>query len=254
MLVHGFLGSSGVWAPVQSILQKSFNVIAVDLPGFAASAGTPVRADIADYSRALVDFLEQLGVERFSLVGWSFGGIVSQQVAISHSRRLERLVLHGTTAVGRLPHRFESWEQTKRRIELEGIAPVTNRTVASWFVDGERHPYFARCLASCQGASPSGALKAIDAISQWNAVSRLGRIETPTLVVVGDRDRSTPLSDSVVLHKGISESSLCVLPRCAHGAHMEKPHLFAAVLRDFLPQMSGSPSSRTLLKARLKRK
>jgi pimeloyl-ACP methyl ester carboxylesterase len=64
----------------------------------------------------------------------------------------------------------------------------------------------------------------------------LSEIKMPTLVIVGDKDRSTKVSDSLILWEGIPGSQLCVIPGCAHGAHMEKPDLFNKVIADFLAE------------------
>ena len=62
----------------------------------------------------------------------------------------------------------------------------------------------------------------------------LNELRLPTLVIVGDKDKSTKPSDSVVLWEGIPNSEFCVLPGCAHGAHLEKPDLFNLVVANFL--------------------
>ena len=72
------------------------------------------------------------------------------------------------------------------------------------------------------------------AMQQWSVVDRLSEIDIPTLVIVGDKDRSTKPSESIQIWENIPGSDLCILPGCAHGAHMEKPDLFNRVVIDFL--------------------
>jgi len=234
VLLHGFLGGTAYWAPLTTGLKHAHDIIAVDLPGFAGSTKVPAPESLGGYAKAVLDLLDSLGVKRFSLLGFSMGGMIAQQAAFDFPKRIEKLVLYGSAAVGDLPHRFESWEASIARIGREGVEPTADKTVATWFVDGKDHPYYPACREACRGAHAPSCITVMRAMQGWTSVKRLGEIKMPTLVIVGDKDRSTKVSDSLVLWEGIPGAQLCVLPDCAHGAHMEKPGLFNTVLGDFL--------------------
>ena len=236
VLVHGFLGGTAYWVPLTTGLKHAHDVIAVDLPGFAGSAQVPAPDSLSGYAKVVLALLDSLGVQRFSLLGFSMGGMIAQQAALDFPQRIDKLILYGSAAVGDLPHRFESWEASIDRIEREGVEPTADKTVATWFVDGKSHPFYPACREACHGAYASSCVIVMRAMQQWNNVGKLGEIKMPTLVIVGDKDRSTKVSDSIILWKGIPGAELCVLPGCAHGAHMEKPDLFNKVLADFLAQ------------------
>ena len=111
-------------------------------------------------------------------------------------------------------------------------------------LQGKAHPItnLPRCLQRRKKAS---CIRVMRAMQGWNSQGWLGDIKTPTLVIVGDKDKSTKPSDSVVLWEGIPEAEFCVLPNCAHGAHLENPELFNRVVVDFL----GGPISTAESKA-----
>ena len=234
VLLHGFLGGAGVWALQENYLSDAFDLVCIDLPGFAGSTVLRAPTSVDGYASAVIARLDSLRVGQFSLLGWSFGGMVAQQMALEHSPRLDRLILYGTSATGDLPSRFETWDESARRIKAEGVEPTLARTVATWFVDGELNPFYSSCKKACSGTSLRACLAAIQAIRAWEATERISAIAVPTLVMVGDRDRSTTTSDSMVLWKSIPGASLCVLPGCAHGAHMQNPGLFNYIVRDFI--------------------
>jgi pimeloyl-ACP methyl ester carboxylesterase len=177
---------------------------------------------------------DELRLPKVFLVGWSFGGMIAQQAVLDHPERVEGLVLAGTAAVGELSHRFETWTETLSRISSEGITKTLDRTVRTWFACGESHPSYLRCRQACDGASEDACKGAIKAMRAWTSRHKLSRVKQPTLIIVGDRDRSTPLSDSLDLLEGIPGAQLCVLPGCAHGAHMERPEYFNRIVTDFL--------------------
>jgi pimeloyl-ACP methyl ester carboxylesterase len=168
------------------------------------------------------------------MLGFSMGGMVAMETALAHPDRLDKLVLYGTAGSGDLPGRFESWDESIARIGAEGVEPTADRTVASWFVEREKHPFYALCREACRGASKDGAMKAMRGMQRWSARDRLGAIKAPTLVIVGDQDRSTKPAESVFLWERIPGAQLCVIPNAAHGLHMERPELFNRIVSDFL--------------------
>ncbi|WP_137921043.1 alpha/beta fold hydrolase [Hydrogenophaga sp. 2FB] len=234
VLLHGFLAASGYWTPLYTELKGYFDLIAIDMPGFGDSADVPAPDSLEGVAEMVMQTLNQVDIDRFSLLGFSMGGMVAQQIALDHGDRLDNLVLYGTAPAGDLPGRFESWDASVERVQSQGLDSLTDKAVASWFVNGNSHPFYDTCRAACAGASKASSVTLMRAMQKWNVVDRLQTIQTKTLVLVGDRDQSTKPADSLRMWQEIPEAALCVLPNCSHGAHMEAPHLFNRIVRDFL--------------------
>jgi pimeloyl-ACP methyl ester carboxylesterase len=234
VLIHGFLGGVGYWAPLATAANDLFDVIAVDLPGFAGSADIPAPDSVGGLSRCVVDLMDRLEIPQFSIVGFSMGGMVAMQTALDHPDRIDKLVLYGTSASGDLPNRFESWDASIERMRTQGVEATADKTVRSWFLEGETHPYYAACREACRGASAPSCMKLMRAMQVWNVRDRLGEIRAPSLVIVGDQDRSTKPAESIAIWERIQGSQLCVVPHAAHGLHMERPDLFNRIVLDFL--------------------
>ncbi|MFQ6393455.1 alpha/beta fold hydrolase [Nocardia sp. KC 131] len=77
VLVHGVGSRWQVWEPIIDTLAESFDVIAVDLPGFAGSAPLPHGTTVDTLTDALADFLATAGIERPHLAGNSMGGLIA---------------------------------------------------------------------------------------------------------------------------------------------------------------------------------
>ena len=234
VLLHGFLGGSGYWAPQISHFARMFEVIAPDLPGFAGSHAQPTPDTISGFAPVLLDFLDRISIGRFALVGHSLGGMVAQQIALDFPDRVERLVLYGTASAGRLPGRFETQEASIARILSEGIEAHAEVTTQSWFVYGKDNPFYEMCHESGVGLSADDAVRVLKAGAQWNVTSRLRELSTPTLVICGDRDRSCSPEESIKLWHAIPDSRLCIVPSCAHCVHLEKADIFNGIVADFL--------------------
>lgn len=234
VLVHGFLGSARMWAPLASRLAAHFDVVAVDLPGFGRETARTAPDSIEDFAGAVMDTVDGLHLRRFHLIGHSMGGMVAQQVALDFGARIDRLVLYGTAGSGELPGRFESIVETIQRVQAVGVKSVGRRIVRSWFVSGEADAAFDLCANEIADVTSATAVAALDAIRNWDVRPRLLELDCACLAIGGDRDRSTPANELLTLFTSLRHADLCILPRCAHAAHLERPELFASIVDRFL--------------------
>jgi len=236
VLVHGFLGGIAEWDALFTYFTRSFDVIAVDLPGFGGSARIPAPSSLAGFAELVTGVLDALGIERCMMLGHSLGSMIAQQFALDYRHRVERLVLYGAASTGTLPGRFETFDATIERLERVGIARGAEAIIASWFVAGRRHPAYHTYLKMAEDAVTDTAIATLRAIAQWQVTDRASSIKAQTLVIGGDRDRSTELAEQFRLWRSLPSAQLCVLPNCAHAAHLEQPQIFNQLLARFLAE------------------
>lgn len=236
VLVHGFLGGIEEWDGLVAHFAPSFDVSAVDLPGFGGSAAIPAPATLAGYAYLVIEVLDALEIERCILLGHSLGSMIAQQFALDHRDRVERLVLYGAASTGNLPGRFETFDTTIDRFRRVGIAEGAEAIIASWFVTGRSHPAYQTYRRMAEAARTDTAVATLRAIAQWQVTDRLGSIDAPTLVIGGDRDRSTEPAEQFRLWRALPFGQLCILPNCAHAAHLEQPEIFHQMLSRFLAE------------------
>lgn len=234
VLVHGFMGGSAQWVGYVDGLAEHLDILAVDLPGFGANAHLPPVDSIGGYADWVVDYLREAGVKQYHLLGHSMGGMIAQEIAMRDQDRIDRLVLYATGAIGVLPGRFETIEESKRRAARDGAARTARRISATWFLEGADAAGFEDCAAVAARATLAAITTGLDAMQAWSGEHNLNRIEKETLVMWGDCDRTYPWAQIQLLWTQIPNASLAVLPGCAHAAHAEKPDLFSYLLADFL--------------------
>lgn len=237
VLVHGFLGGIAEWDALFAHFTRSYDVIAVDLPGFGGSAAIPAPSTLTGFAELIAGLLDALAIERCALLGHSLGSMIAQQFALDHRHRVERLVLYGAASTGTLPGRFETFDATIERFERVGIAQGGEPIIASWFVAGRGHPGYRTYRKMAEAAVTATAIATLRAIAQWQVTDRVGSIDAPTLVIGGDRDRSTEPAEQFRLWRGLPSGQLCILPNCAHAAHLEQPELFHQLLARFLAEV-----------------
>ncbi len=234
VLVHGFMGGSAQWSGQQRLHGGGSKVIAVDLPGFGANHAALSPHTIADHAHFVLDKLAEQGVNSFDLLGHSMGGMIVQEMTALAPDRVRKLVLYGTGACSNPAGRFETYEESKRRADHDGASATARRIAATWFVNGTQAPAYEACAKIAEMASLQAIHAGIDAFGNWSRVENLAAINSPTLIIWGQHDRSYQWSQIEQLWRTIPAASLAVVPGCAHAVHLEKPSLFNALLEDFL--------------------
>jgi len=235
VLIHGYLAGAEIWRRQIDCFKKRFDVLAFNLPGFGGSAQHEMPPSITEIASMIMEQLSSLGVRHFHLMGHSMGGMIVQAMAAIAPERISHLVCYGTGPVGVLPNRFETIDESRKRLLTDGLEPTVRRIAATWFLNGGKDPSYPVCVELGMKANMQAALASLTAWENWDGRSELANISSRTLIVWGDRDRSYGWSQPEALWRGITDSSLAVVPDCAHNVHMEKPDFFNYIIGDFLP-------------------
>jgi pimeloyl-ACP methyl ester carboxylesterase len=239
LVLHGWGASIEAVQPIVAGLSRVCSVHAVDLPGFGQTGMPPAPwgvEEYADWTRALI---AALGVERVSIVGHSHGGRIAIQLAAHHPELVERLVL--VDAAGVRAPRTLGWYRRVARAKL--AKHVLNRL-------GEPGRALGRRLV---GRSASGDYAATDPALRATFVKLvntdltgvMGRIRAPTLLVWGDQDAETPLSDGETMERLIPDAGLVVFEGAGHFAYADQPQRFATIARHFLAEPPAASAGAT---------
>lgn len=236
VLVHGYLGGSSQWDAQLPMLGQHFEVVTLDLAGYGKASHLVAPTDLAEHARSVLATLDQLGIERFHLLGHSMGGMVAQEMTSQAPDRVNKLVLYATGPLGCIPGRFETMARSRERLAEDGMERTARRICATWLLEREASPAFAALAELATQASEQAASAGLHAMEAWDGRERLGRIEQPSLVIWGEGDRTYGWSQIEMLWRGIPRASLAVLPACAHALHLERSALFCTLLVEFLAQ------------------
>jgi 2-succinyl-6-hydroxy-2,4-cyclohexadiene-1-carboxylate synthase len=236
VLAHGFTQSAKSWTTFQRLLESRLpgaTTIAIDLPGHG-DAESPADLDLWASADLLAD---QGGPGVY--VGYSMGGRVALHTALAHPDVVDRLVLIGATAGIDDPD-----ERAARRAADERLADHIEAVGVGTFIDEWlTNPLFAGLTdATAQRAdrlrnSPAGlaaSLRATGTGTQTPLWDRLGEIECPVLVLVGEHDaKFTELGRRLVC--GLSRGELVVVPGAGHSVHLEQPDATVDAIAAWLP-------------------
>ncbi|WP_369138480.1 alpha/beta fold hydrolase [Modestobacter versicolor] len=225
-------GGAGAWNPYLERLSAHFDVIAPDHPGFGLSDELPEVATMADLVQHYVALFDVLGLDRFDLVGASFGGWLAAEVASTVPERVERLVLMAPAGLhlpeappANLPSM--SQEQLVRALFWDGAiadaalsAPPSPEAAAQGARDGAAFGRFAA----------SGPVL----LHNPELPPRLARITSRTLVLTAEVDDIVPRAHSEAYAAQIAGAELHVLTEIGHALYQEKPDVVADEVIAFL--------------------
>ena len=233
VLVHGYLGGQNMWQ-FQEVLEDSYDLIMPSLAGYGESSSLKAPSTIrenADQVFALLDFLE---IDRFNLLGHSMGGMIVQEMAAHKPERINKLICLGTGSIGVLPNRFETIDESRKKIINCGLGFTRQQIAKTWFIDHTVGDGYALCIGEGKKATEQAALASLDAWDEWNGRGQLGQITSPTLVIWAKEDRSYDWQQQKILIEGIPNSKIKIIEGCAHNAHMEQPDIINNEIRCFL--------------------
>jgi pimeloyl-ACP methyl ester carboxylesterase len=234
VLVHGFLGSSEMWKPQIEYFKKNYRVITPDLPGFGKSKNLDSFDSIKSMAQIVIECLKKRDIKKFYLLGHSMGGMIVQEISKITEHQILKLICYGTGPVGEMPGRFETIDQSRKKLKEIGFEKTANRIAKTWFVNGENSKYFYLCSNAGKASDLKAADNALIAMKSWNGLKNLKNIKNETLIIWGDHDKSYNFDQVNILNKNIENSELKIFKGCSHNTHLEKPDEFNDCVKNFL--------------------
>ena len=234
VLVHGFLGSSDMWSPQIKFFKDNFRVIAPALPGFGKSNAIDSCDSIKCMAKAILNLLEKKEIKNFNLLGHSMGGMIVQEMTKLVGEKILKLICYGTGPRGDIPGRFETIDQSREKLKINGLEVTANRIAKTWFIDEDKAKYFHLCNEAGKQTSIEATDNGLIAMKNWNGVENLKNIKNETLIVWGNQDKAYNFNQVETLNNNIPNSELKIIDECSHNVHLEKPDKFNIIVEEFL--------------------
>ena len=253
--LHGGPGLDGsTWFPgLDPVVDLGYRVLAPDHRGNGRSdAGDPARWTVPQMADDVEALIDALGLENAVVIGWSFGSFVAQSHMARHGSASAYVLMGTVSHPGALanvahelaifePDRFEprwllpgsSRRPSRRPSRRSSCSPTRprftspTRQARSW--RSSSRPTRSSTGRTCCGTSqPAGS-------TGWStSARRFARWQTPTLILSGANDRTTPAASAHELTAFLPHCEEIVIPNCAHMVPYEQPDAFLAALTGFL--------------------
>ncbi|KKU86709.1 MAG: hypothetical protein A2667_02915 [Candidatus Wildermuthbacteria bacterium RIFCSPHIGHO2_01_FULL_47_27] len=233
LILHGWGSSAKRWEAVKQFLEKmGCSVFVPDLPGFGESAEPECPWSVEDYAEWVGQWAEKYGLARFCLAGHSFGGGVAAVFAAKYPEKVDKLILIAAAIKRR--------KTIKRHIFL--VIGKTGGWVFSLPLLSFLYPLFRKVLYKIIGVpdyliavSRSQVIKeTFRKIVAEDLSLFLPRISAPTMLVWGDKDEATPLSDAHFIKQQLRNANLKIIQGAGHRLNFEAPEKVAEIIGEFL--------------------
>ena len=248
LLLHGFGASTFSW---RYLLEGNLSerVVAFDRPGFGLTERKNPKGLLCNpYSpegaaELTLKLMDELGMEKATLVGHSAGAGVALLVSIKAPERVEKLILVAPAWEARNQSTFQKlifslpWTEKYFPLilrfsvgRLEGIlenAWYNQSKLTGEVWEGHKRPLKAKDW-------DKGLFWVTKYGEYPNIAEELKNLNIPTLIVHCRQDKIVPLESGKKLHQIIPNSQLAIMEECGHLPHEEKPSEFLRILSDFL--------------------
>jgi poly(3-hydroxyalkanoate) depolymerase len=237
LLVSGIGANLDMWLPFRSQL-ADFETIAFDLPGTGESATPRLPIGMRGLARLTLHLLDVLGYRHTNLLGYSFGGLLAQQIAHLAPDRVDRLVLAATgCGVGAVPGEMRAMLTLATPSRYYSRSFLEQHGAELYGGRSRREPGVLADLAPARlgrPPTPRGYIWQLCATSGWTSLPWLRRLRQPTLVLAGDEDPVVPVINGRTLARLIPDSRLHVVRGGGHLLLLDQPHDVVPVVRRFL--------------------
>ena len=225
VFVHGFCQSSAYWAPsLARVADEGVHGLAVDLPGFGASAGLDGPYTMAGLADALARELDARGLQQVVLVGGSMGGVVAQHFVLRHADRVRRLLLVATG--GFTANEALALEKADALSALQWNEEAVTPIVDGFFHQRPSAAVLAEYRRIALSASQRAAVEAASSNATNRTFDQLASIRIPAMIIQGRHDRARTPEHGADMRDRIAGSVLAVIEEAGHTPQLEQPQRF----------------------------
>lgn len=234
VFIHGWGTSSVVWKNQTGYFSKNYKVEAIDLPGHGRNPEVleplgPKLLELKPSGRGPNSCNHRV------LVGWSYGGMLSIEMAAQDAGNLKALVLVSTSAKFTdevMGLRLAVVKNIKRNLERN--FEDTMRNCYGTFFSEHEHEYIPGFIKEQDLPQKEYAVNIIDELITLDLTDTLKEIDIPVLIIHADRDGVCPPAAGRFLNKAVKNSKLYIIKNAGHAPFYTRPGEFNAILEGFL--------------------
>lgn len=229
VLIHGWGSSILPWEPVLPAF-SGYRVIALDLPGCGESDILTEEWDMDDYCDFIIKFLLALKVTDPILCGHSHGGRIILKLVGEGKINPQKIILFDSAGIPakktlKKQIKLYSFKTVKTVLTLPGIKNYTEDALKN------ARNYFG---SADYNSAPEVMRKTMVKVLPYDTRPLMPNIVAPTLLIWGENDTATPLSDGKYMESHIKDAGLCVIKDAGHFSFLEKPYQVSAIIKSFL--------------------
>lgn len=224
LMLHGAIGAARQLAPLKHILETHCGQVRMlDFPGHGGRSMPVLPFSIRQFAESTISYLDEQGLERVDIFGYSMGGYVALYMARHYPSRVGRICTLAT--------KF-NWDPATAAREVRLLHPETIE---------QKVPHFAKTLEERHSPQhwkdvlhATAALMTALGDSPELSDDDLLQITHPVLLSVGDRDTMVSLEETIQVYRRLPNAQFAVLPNTTHPVEQIDLHRLEELLRRFM--------------------
>lgn len=231
VILQGWGTDLTVYDSVAASINEAYKVVQFDFPGFGASDEPREAWNVDDYTDFFCKFMHALDIKKVTLIGHSYGGRVIIKLANRNELPFEITNIVLIDSAGVLPKKTFSQKLKMKRYKVL-------KKILNWKFVYAMFPELIDSWRSRQGsadyrnATPIMRQCLVMAVNE-DLTPLLPGIRQDTLLIWGDQDTATPISDAKLMEEKIPNAGLAVLKGTGHYSFLEQPVIFKNIMRSY---------------------
>ena len=244
LLLHGYSANKDNWPQFAAYLTKDYHVIAPDLPGHGESSQQiTAKYDVSSQIDCLHKFVQAIDIKKFHIAGNSMGGWFSCAYAVRYPGDVASIGLFDAAGVRSLQKSEvdKLFEKGENPLLLKDAGDLT-RLMSLIFFNPPMMPYPFKKMFVQKALANKGINQKIgnDLIGDFNSLEKdLPKINAPTLILWGDKDRIIDVSSVPVFEKGLKNHKTVIIKDCGHVPMIEKAQETATEYLAFIKSVNN---------------
>ena len=234
VLLHGWACHRRFWDEQVRALSQSHTVLAPDFRGHGESETPEGGYTLERLAEDVHDVMSALEMRPAAVVGHSMGGMVAQQLAVTHSENLSALALVATAAAD--PERQLISVRISSEATEVGYRTALERHLPGWFSQDADPEMFEWVKSQMMKTPERVALSLVDDYKDLDLRADLPGVRVPVLVIAAASDASTVPARSEEIARLIPGARLVVISVAGHFVQLERPAEVNSALRKFLAE------------------
>lgn len=222
LLLHGAIGSSAQFKPLEEALKKHYHVHLFDFPGHGGK-DMPESFSIRSFAESVKEHLDKNNLIKVSVFGYSMGGYVAMYLAKHYPSLIDHVITLATKFEWSESIAEKEWKMLQADT-IEQKLPSFAKTLKQRHAPQDWKQLVQKTAAMLTELGKDNTLKPVDYTT----------INVPSLIMIGDRDRMVSLEETVAVYKQLPSAAFAVLPATPHPIEQVDVDLLSMHIHRFL--------------------
>jgi len=242
VLIHGLGDNLNMWYHQVPVFSKSYRVITYDVRGSGKTESPEGEYSISLLAKDAYELMRGIKVEGAYFLGYSMGGHVALQLALSHPEMAKALIL-ANSSVGLAPPSPEALERRRLMMELldkgdmQKFTEIMTTNAFSPDFESKNPVEFKKYMEVKSQNKLDGIGRLMQMLGTPASPPDLSKVQCPVLLIVGEKDQYMGVAQAKQASEMIAGSKVVILPT-GHAAAIEMPDKFNAAVFEFLHEVN----------------